>query len=94
MNEHISFIEFVENGGISTAQGIASDWHGGQWSDLYKLSCGVYDEWTVDDIEGMIMEFGECIEQGEETDEIYEAIDELTFAAALFNLSDNSLEEN
>lgn len=94
MNEHISFIEFVENGGISTAQGIASDWHGGQWSDLYKLSCGVYDEWASDDLEGMIMEFGECIEDGEETDEIYEAIDELTFALTLFDHQDDVSEEN
>jgi hypothetical protein len=37
----------VSRMGLVAAAFTASDWHGGQWSDLYALSCGAFDYDTV-----------------------------------------------
>ena len=38
-------------------QVIASEWHGGQWSDLYKFAASGY----IEDIEGLISEVERCV---------------------------------
>lgn len=39
-----------------TAKEIAADWHGGQWSPLYKVACGNLGKMTAEDIQGAIHE--------------------------------------
>lgn len=39
-----------------TAKEIAIDWHGGQWSPLYKIACGNLRKMTADDVKDAIDE--------------------------------------
>ncbi len=63
---------------------LAENWHSGQWSSLYMLSCYVYGEWTKEDIEGMISEFQDIPESDEDSYEAQEAIEALQKALELY----------
>lgn len=53
---------FKDNSFFRLAKTVASDWHSGQWSALYQLSCGFYALWTEEDLDSMINEFQELID--------------------------------
>jgi hypothetical protein len=44
---------------INDCQLIASEWHSGQWSDLYKFQSSGY----IEDVDGLISEINACIKQ-------------------------------
>ena len=39
----------VWKGDLAIAAFVAAEWHGGQWSALYRLSCGDYSHDTIGD---------------------------------------------
>jgi len=78
--------EFADSSCFGEARHLASEYHGGQWSDLYKLSCGKWDAWERSDVEGMILEFEKCKEFASAEDEsnIDEALDCLLSALEFY----------
>ena len=59
--------EFVDTSDFVEAKFIASEWHSGQWSALYMLSCGKWYLWTLEDIESMITEAEEITDDDAKT---------------------------
>ena len=55
-----SFKEYAEDScDYGEAMIAASDWHSGQWSALYMLSCNQWQYWNASDIRAMIVEYEE-----------------------------------
>lgn len=50
------------------AKKFAVDWYHGDGSALYKLVCGVYQKWTLSDIDNMIAEIGVLLPLAEGTE--------------------------
>ena len=88
MNYSQAYLDFCAYSmDIGEAMFLASDWHSGQWSSLYMLSCGVYDKWDAEDIDGMIAEFSSCLydihgDYHADSEQIQNAIDGLNQARA------------
>lgn len=55
--------DWASGDGLYDAMEMARDWHSGQWSDLYKLLCGSWEEWDGDDVSGMASEAASCREK-------------------------------
>ena len=61
----------VERDAIVSAAFVARDWHGGQWSYLYRLQCG---DFSYDTVSGAASELARAIEKHPVTnDETYDA---------------------
>lgn len=66
--------------GLIAAAFVARDWHGGQASGLYALSCGQWQHLTRDDVAAALREFERCEPTDyfcEEAAELDGAIDDL-----------------